>query len=74
MTDCKYIKKRHRHFFAKINDNGIQASFSYANGRKNYQIQRPAQTIEESPLAIESFAIEPELYYSLMERINKLYE
>ena len=74
MTDCKYSKKHHRHFFAKINDHGIHASFSHAHGRKNYQIQRPAQTTEESPLAIESFAIEPELYYSLMERINKLYE
>ena len=74
MTDSKFSKKHHQHFFAKTIDCGIQASFSNAQGRKNYHITKPKQTKEESPLAIESFAIAPEQYNALMERINSLYD
>jgi hypothetical protein len=74
MTDSEFSKKHHQHFFAKTIDCGIQASFSNAQGRKNYHIPKSEQTKEESPLAIESFAIAPEQYHALMERINGLYD
>ena len=74
MTDFEFSKKQHQHFFAKTIDCGIQASFSNAQGRKNYYITKPEQAKEESPLAIESFAIAPEQYHALMERINSLYD
>ena len=74
MTDSEFSKKHHQHFFAKTIDCGIQASFSNAQGRKNYHITKPKHTKEESPLAIESFAITPEQYHSLMERIKSLYD
>ena len=74
MTDSEFSKKQHQHFFAKTIDCGIQASFSNAQGRKNYHIPKSEQTKEESPLAIESFAIAPKQYHALMERINSLYD
>ena len=74
MTDSEFSKKHHQQFFAKTIDCGIQASFSNANGRKNYHIPKSEQTKEESPLAIESFAITTEKYHALMERINRLYD
>ena len=74
MADSEFSKKHHQHFFAKTIDCGIQASFSNAQGRKNYHIPKSEQTKEESPLAIESFSIAPEQYNALMERINSLYD
>lgn len=74
MAGLESSEKHHQHFFAKTIDCGIQASFSNAQGRKNYHIPKTEQTEEESPLAIESFAIAPEQYHALMERVNRLYE
>ena len=73
MAYPKFSKKKHNQFFAKTIDCGIQASFSNAQGRKNYYIPKPEQPIEESPLATESFATDPEHYYDLMLRIKSLY-
>ena len=74
MINEEFGKKHHQHFFAKTIDCGIQASFSNAQGRKNYHIPKSEQMKEESPLAIESFAIEPEKYLALMDRIGSLYD
>lgn len=74
MKDSEFRIKNHQHFFAKKIGCGIQASFSNAQGRKNYHISKSAQANEELPLAIESFAISPEQYHTLMERINSLYD
>ena len=74
MTNSEFSKKHQQHFFAKTIDGGIQASFSNAQGRKNYHITKTEQTKEEFPLSIESFAIDPEQYYALMERLKSLYD
>lgn len=66
-------EKNHQHFFANTTDYGFQASFSDAKGRKNYRISKAKQIKEEAPLAIESFAMTPEQYHTLMERVNRLY-
>ena len=67
-------EKNHQHFFAKTTDCGIQASFSNAQGRKNYLIPTAQQLSEEAPMAVESFSMPPDKYHALMERINKLYD
>ena len=74
MTNFKFSNKDNQHFFAKTIDGVIQASFSNAQGRKNYHIPKSEKVIEEPPIAIESFTIEPEQYRALMERINSLYD
>ena len=67
-------QKNHQHFFAKTIDCGIQASFSTAQGRKNYLIPTAQQFSEEAPMAVESFSMPPDQYHALMKRINKLYD
>ena len=70
-----------RSFFAYKTDQGYILSLSVNKGRKNYPTQQalpekaikstPSQT-EAAPIAIESFALNPEHYHSLMERIAHL--
>ena len=67
-------EKNHQNFFANTTDCGIQASFSNAQGRKNYLIPTAQQFSEEAPMAVESFSMPPDQYHALMERINKLYD
>ena len=72
-----------RSFFAYKTDQGYVLSVAENKGRKNYQIEQappetatkvtPAQT-EAAPIAIESFALNPQHYYSLMERIGHLHQ
>ena len=66
-------KLKLKHFFAVENGSSIQASFASDCGRKNYQITKPFNTkaiVEEAPMAIESFALEPEAYAELMARVE----
>lgn len=71
-----------RSFFAYKTDQGYVLSLSENKGRKNYPIeQAPPETAikatsaqtEAAPIAIESFALNPEHYHSLMERIGHLH-
>ena len=72
-----------RSFFAYKTDQGYVLSLAENKGRKNYQIEQappetaikatPDQT-ESAPIAIESFALNPEQYHSLMERIAHLHQ
>ena len=74
MKQSKSSKKSHQHFFANETDYGIHASFSNARGRKNYMISKAKHIKEEAPLGIESFAMSPDQYHSLMERVYRLYD
>tara|TARA_B100000035_G_scaffold96307_1_gene81647 strand:+ start:49 stop:294 length:246 start_codon:yes stop_codon:yes gene_type:complete len=71
-----------RSFFAYKTDRGYILSLSENKGRKNYPIEQapPERSIKETPshkeaapIAIESFALNPEHYCSLMERIGHLH-
>lgn len=74
MANSKSSETNHQHFFVTTTDCGIQASFSNAQGRKNYLIPKAKPIKEEAPLAVESFSISPEQYHALMDRINGLYD
>jgi hypothetical protein len=74
MPDSQSSKINHQHFFANTTDCGMQASFSNAQGRKNYLIPQAKPMKEEAPLAVESFSITPEQYHALMDRIHRLYD
>lgn len=68
-----HFDSKPKHFFAVENGSSIQASFASDCGRKNYQITKPCNTkaiVEEAPMAIESFALEPEAYAELMARVE----
>ena len=66
-----------KHFFAYDTGSKIHASFADAQGRKNYQITKAPFSKESReanapiPMAIESFALEPNDYAELMDRIEE---
>ncbi len=53
--------------------NGAEVTISSKNGRKTFHLKRPSSFIEKSPLAIESFAIDPNHYSELMKRVESLH-
>lgn len=72
-----------RSFFAYKTDHGYVLSIAQKKGRKNYSLEKaiPKTTLgttqattEKAPLAIESFAVNPEHYHALMERIEHLHQ
>ena len=60
-----------KHFFAHNTGLGIQASFANKSGRKNHQIRHPKNPKELVPLAIETFAQNPDDYAELMTRVEE---
>lgn len=70
-------------FFAYETDRGYVLSIAEGVGRKNYSLESPQKKNVESstqilpeaePLAVESFALNPEHYHSLMNRIDALHQ
>ena len=54
------------------NSKGAEVTISNDSGRKTFHLPRPTSLIEKPPLAIESFAIDPDHYYDLMKRVESL--
>ena len=53
-------------------DQGATITYSTANGRKSFSLPRPTEDSKSAPLAIESFAIDPEVYHKRMEMVEAL--
>ena len=49
---------------------GVSVTYSTKTGRKSFSLPR-SQNLQK-PMAVESFAQEPEHYYELMEAVAKL--
>jgi len=60
-------------FEPKSKDNGSEVTIATEKSRKTFHIIRPLQSNEQYPLAIESFAIDPEYYAELMKRVESLH-
>jgi hypothetical protein len=60
-------------FEPKSKDNGTEITIATEKSRKTFHINRPLQSNEQYPLAIESFAIDPEYYAELMKRVESLH-
>jgi hypothetical protein len=59
-------------FEPKSLDLGPEVTISTDKGRKTFHLKSPLHSIEQAPLAIESFAIEPGYYAELMKRVESL--
>jgi len=57
-------------FPIKNSSHGASVTYSTKTGRKSFSLPR-SQNLQK-PLAVESFAQEPENYYELMEAVAKL--
>ena len=65
--------KKTIHVFEPLSEkDGAQVTISTDSGRKTFQLARPSTEQEQPPLAIESFAIDPEYYTELMKRVESL--
>jgi hypothetical protein len=53
-------------------DQGASVTYSTAKGRKSFSLPRPTEDSKSAPLAIESFAIDPEVYHQRMEMVEAL--
>ena len=50
---------------------GTEISYETPESRKTFHLPRPDAKIEDSPLAIESFAQDPQHYAELMKRVEQ---
>jgi hypothetical protein len=53
-------------------DRGFQISYENGETRTTFDVVKPTLMGEEEPLAIESFAVQPEHYAELMARVEAL--
>ncbi len=61
------------HAFEPLNaDKGASITYSTQEGRKSFSLPRPKIDSLSAPTAIESFAIDPEVYHQRMEMVEAL--
>lgn len=51
---------------------GAFVTYSSTTGRKSFTLPKPKPDSKSAPLAIESFAIDPEVYHQRMEMVEAL--
>ncbi|MDG1356196.1 MAG: hypothetical protein P8P90_08115 [Opitutales bacterium] len=51
---------------------GAQVTYSTTKSRKSFSLRRPAQKVISPPLAVESFAQDPNQYKRLMDAVARL--
>ena len=52
---------------------GAEVTISSNAGRKTFHLKRPLEQVEPPPMAIESFALDPDYYAELMKRVESLH-
>ena len=66
------LNKKINVFEPKSDKNGAEVTLATPKGRKTFHLRRRRTSDEQPPLAIESFAVEPEHYAELMKRVESL--
>jgi hypothetical protein len=61
-------------FEPQTSDQGAAITYSTSESRKSFSLPRPTEDSKSAPLAIESFAIDPEVYHQRMEMVEALIE
>jgi hypothetical protein len=56
----------------QIDQSTHQVSLQTKVSRKNFQLQKKPTIGEPKPLAAESFSINPDLYHTLMNRVDTM--
>jgi hypothetical protein len=59
-------------FEPQNSDQGAAITYSTSESRKSFSLPRPKADSKSAPLAIESFAIDPEVYHQRMEMVETL--
>ena len=66
------VKKFIKAFEPQTADLGAAITYSTKDSRKSFSLPRPTEDSKSPPLAIESFAIDPEVYHQRMEMVEAL--
>ena len=53
---------------------GAEITISSSQSRKSFHLKRPPDHKAKSPLAIESFAIDPNEYFEYMKKVEALHK
>jgi hypothetical protein len=59
-------------FEPQTSDQGAAITYSTSESRKSFSLPRPTEDSKTAPLAVESFAIDPEVYHQRMEMVEAL--
>ena len=65
-------KKIYRGIWNPKPENGPSITYSTTDSRKSFSLPRPKSDSKSAPLAIESFAIDPDVYHQRMEMVEAL--
>jgi hypothetical protein len=57
-------------FPIKNSSHGVSVTYSTKTGRKSFSLPQPEN--KQKPLAVESFALDPEHYHNLMQAVTEL--
>ena len=57
-------------FEPSSNKHGAEVTISSHKSRKSFHLVKPTQDKTKAPIAIESFAIDPDEYFELMKRVE----
>ena len=66
------VKKFIEAFEPQTLEQGAAITYSTSESRKSFSLPRPKADSKSAPLAIESFAIDPEVYHQRMEMVEAL--
>ena len=68
--------KRYIQVFEPTKPNfGAEVTYSINKGRKSFCLPRPLKNqISEPPVAVESFALDPDYYFELMKRVENIHK
>ena len=53
-----------------VGNSGAEITFSTATSRKSFQLPKPSSPESVKPMAIESFALDPQTYYDWMNEVE----
>jgi hypothetical protein len=52
---------------------GAKVTYSTPHSRKSFTLARPKEAKSQPPVAVESFALDPDYYASLMKEVESLH-
>ena len=69
-----YLLKKFIQVFEPNNlKDGAEVTYSTPNSRKSFHLIRPIREETKSPVAVESFALDPDYYAQLMKEVESLH-
>tara|TARA_B100001057_G_scaffold479328_1_gene550850 strand:- start:454 stop:690 length:237 start_codon:yes stop_codon:yes gene_type:complete len=72
-TRILHIKKFVQVFEPNNLEDGAEVTYSTPDSRKSFHLTRPKREKTKPPVAVESFALDPDYYAQLMKEVEALH-